>query len=146
MAPWSLRTRRDVEGRILLEARKIFGEEKMPVVVSLDLHGILTDRICWELSDAIVIYHIYPHVDFVETGARAARLLLKIMDGKVRPVTARVRIPALVRGNRTDHRNRSVPAVRSATPSESRTLPKDYPRACSSAILSPTFPISHRTR
>jgi microcystin degradation protein MlrC len=52
-----------------------------------------------EQSDAIVAYHTYPHVDFFETGERAARLLLKIMDGQARPVTAKVAIPALVRGD-----------------------------------------------
>ena len=39
--------------------------------MSLDLHGILTDRMV-EHSDAIVAYHTYPHVDFFETGQRAA--------------------------------------------------------------------------
>ena len=52
-----------------------------------------------EYCDAIVIYHTYPHIDFVETGARAARLLLRLLEGQVRPVTARVLIPALVRGD-----------------------------------------------
>jgi microcystin degradation protein MlrC len=38
-------------------------------------------------------------VDFFQTGERAARLLLKILEGKARPVTSRIRIPALVRGD-----------------------------------------------
>ncbi|MCC7261455.1 MAG: MlrC C-terminal domain-containing protein, partial [Candidatus Latescibacteria bacterium] len=38
------------------------------------------------------------HVDFFETGARAGALLLRLLRG-ARPVTARVKIPALVRGN-----------------------------------------------
>ena len=87
----------DPEGYLLQEARRILGEE-IPLVVSLDLHGILTDRML-QHSDAVVIYHTYPHVDFSETGARAAALLLKILAGDLRPVTARVRIPALVRGD-----------------------------------------------
>ncbi len=87
----------DPEGWLLAETRKILGE-KIPIVVSLDLHGILTDRML-EHSDAIVAYHTYPHVDFFETGQRAARLLLRIVSGEVRPVTAMVSIPALVRGD-----------------------------------------------
>ncbi|MBI1324425.1 microcystin degradation protein MlrC [bacterium] len=90
-------TELDPEGYLLQESRKILGEE-IPVVVSLDLHGILTDRMV-EHSDAIVAYHTYPHVDFFETGQRAARLLLKIMAGDVDPVTAKVSVPALVRGD-----------------------------------------------
>ena len=87
----------DPEGWLLAETRKILGE-KIPIVVSLDLHGILTDRMV-EHSDAIVAYHTYPHVDFFETGQRAARLLLRIVAGEVKPVTAKVAIPALVRGD-----------------------------------------------
>jgi microcystin degradation protein MlrC len=87
----------DPEGWLLAETRKILGEE-IPIVVSLDLHGILTDRML-EHSDAMVAYHTYPHVDFFETGQRAAKLLLRIMVGEVKPVTAKVAIPALVRGD-----------------------------------------------
>ncbi len=87
----------DPEGWLLAETRRIVGE-RVPIVVSLDLHGILTDRML-EQSDAIVAYHTYPHVDFFETGQRAAELLLKIIDGTARPVTAKVAIPALVRGD-----------------------------------------------
>ena len=87
----------DPEGYLLQEARKILGEE-IPIVVSLDLHGILTDRMM-EHSDAVVMYHTYPHVDFWGTGERAAKLLLRIMSGEVRPVSATVAIPALVRGD-----------------------------------------------
>ncbi len=87
----------DPEGYLLQEARRILGE-KIPIVVSLDIHGILTDRML-QHSDAVVVYHTYPHVDFFETGARAAVLLLKILAGQARPVTARVKIPVLARGD-----------------------------------------------
>jgi len=86
----------DPEGYLLQEARRILGE-RVPIVASFDLHGIITDRILRH-CDAISIYHTYPHVDFFQTGERAAHLLLRILDG-ARPVTARVPIPALVRGN-----------------------------------------------
>lgn len=87
----------DVTGYLLAEARKILGE-RTPIVISMDLHGILTRRIL-QNADAVVPYHTYPHVDFFTTGQRAARLLLKILDGQAHPVTARVTIPALVRGD-----------------------------------------------
>jgi microcystin degradation protein MlrC len=87
----------DPEGYLLAEARRILGES-IPIVISLDLHGIVTDRMLAH-SDAVVMYHTYPHVDFYETGVRAAHLLLKIMRGEARPVTAMVPIPALVRGD-----------------------------------------------
>lgn len=87
----------DPEGWLLAETRKILGAD-IPIVVSLDLHGILTDRMA-EHSDAFVAYHTYPHVDFFETGQRAAKLLLKIVAGEVKPVMAKVTVPALVRGD-----------------------------------------------
>lgn len=87
----------DPEGYLLQEIRRHVGPQ-IPVVASLDLHGILTSRML-EAADAVVAYHTYPHVDFFETGARAARLLMRILNERVRPVTARVKIPALVRGD-----------------------------------------------
>lgn len=87
----------DPEGWLLAETRRLRGEN-IPIVVSLDLHGIATARM-FALSDAIVAYHTYPHVDFRQTGARAARLLVRMLREGVRPVTARVAIPALVRGD-----------------------------------------------
>ena len=87
----------DPEGYLLEQTRRVLGE-RVPIVVSLDLHGILSERMVRH-SNAIVAYHTYPHVDFFETGERAARLLLRIMAGEVHPVTAVVPIPALVRGD-----------------------------------------------
>ena len=87
----------DPEGYLLAETRKIVGEQ-VPIVISLDLHGILTDRML-EHSDAAVAFHTYPHVDFFGTGARAAKLLLRIVAGEVKPVTAKVAVPTLVRGD-----------------------------------------------
>ncbi|MDP6040741.1 MAG: M81 family metallopeptidase [Candidatus Latescibacteria bacterium] len=87
----------DPEGYILQETRKILGQD-IPIVLSLDLHGILTTRML-KNTNGLAIYHTYPHVDFADTGARAARLLLRILDEKVQPVIARVRVPVLVRGD-----------------------------------------------
>jgi len=86
----------DPEGWVLEHTRQLFGED-IPIVFSLDLHGILTTKMI-ENGNALTSYHTYPHVDLFDTGERAARLLLKILDG-AKPVTTRVRVPTLVRGN-----------------------------------------------
>ena len=86
----------DPEGFLLEECRKIFGP-RIPIVISLDLHGILTERMLRQI-DGVTIYHTYPHVDFADTGARAARLLLRILGG-TKTAIARVVVPALVRGD-----------------------------------------------
>lgn len=87
----------DPEGYLLQETRKIVGEE-IPIVLSLDLHGIVTDRMLTHIN-GLTAYWTYPHNDFSDTGERAARLLLRIIRKEVNPVTAIVRIPALVRGD-----------------------------------------------
>ncbi|MCO4053226.1 MAG: M81 family metallopeptidase [Bosea sp.] len=87
----------DPEGWLLQETRRLVGPE-VPIVISLDLHGILTERMLAQI-DGFAIYHTYPHVDFADTGERAATLLMRIIDEKLRPAIARVVIPALVRGD-----------------------------------------------
>ena len=87
----------DPEGYLLQEARKILGAE-IPIVISLDLHGILTERMLHN-CDALTIYHTYPHVDFVSTGERSAHLLLRMLDEGLKPRVARVVVPTLVRGD-----------------------------------------------
>ena len=87
----------DPEGYLLQEARAILGED-IPIVTSLDLHGILTDRMI-EHNNAIVLYHTYPHIDHKSTAQRACNILLRLIAGEINPVMARVKIPALVRGD-----------------------------------------------
>jgi microcystin degradation protein MlrC len=87
----------DPEGNLLEAIRGRVGPD-VKIVISLDLHGILTDRMLRQI-DGLAIYHTYPHVDFADTGARAARVLLRLLDEDIHPVIARVTIPALVRGD-----------------------------------------------
>jgi microcystin degradation protein MlrC len=87
----------DPEGYLLTQTRLMVGSET-PIVISLDLHGVLTDRMLRQI-DGVAIYHTYPHVDFASTGQRAARILHRLVTEKLRPVIARVVIPALVRGD-----------------------------------------------
>ncbi|MFM7930863.1 MAG: M81 family metallopeptidase, partial [Pirellula sp.] len=83
----------DPEGYLLEQTRAIVGE-KIPIVVSLDLHGIATRKM-FKHADAIVAYQTYPHVDFFETGARAARLLMRILKDGAKPLTAMIPIRRL---------------------------------------------------
>ena len=87
----------DPEGHLLAEIRRMAGP-LVKIVLSLDLHGILTDRMLRQV-DGLAVYFTYPHVDFADTGARAAQLLLRLLEGGVSPTIARVVIPALVRGD-----------------------------------------------
>jgi microcystin degradation protein MlrC len=87
----------DPEGYLLSRTREIVGKD-VPIVITLDLHGILTERMLRQI-DGLAIYHTYPHVDFASTGQRAARVLHRLVGSKLRPAIARVVIPALVRGD-----------------------------------------------
>ena len=86
----------DPEGRVLTEIRKFLGDK--PIVVSLDLHAVLTDRLV-DAADILVPYHTYPHTDHYQTGQRAAHNLIRLLDKQVRPTTARVELPMLLRGD-----------------------------------------------
>ena len=86
----------DPEGFILEETRKILGES-VPIVISLDLHGVLTSKML-DHCNGVTSLHTYPHVDFADTGKRAIKMLTRIINDGVNPVCARIKIPALVRG------------------------------------------------
>ena len=86
----------DPEGRLLNEIRRVLGA--VPIVVSLDLHAVITDQLV-DIADILVPYHTYPHTDHYETGRRAARNLIQLIDGNSLPTAARVKLPMLVRGD-----------------------------------------------
>ncbi len=87
----------DPEGRVLSRARQILGET-VPVVVSLDLHAIFTERM-QEHAELFVPFHTYPHTDQYETGRRSAGALLRLIRKDVTPTNARIPLPMLVRGD-----------------------------------------------
>ena len=86
----------DPEGHLIAEARRILGPD-IPIVLSLDLHGILTEKML-KNSNGFALYHTYPHVDFADTGRRASELLMRVLRG-AKPTVCRVKVPALVRGD-----------------------------------------------
>ena len=84
----------DVEGAVLQIARDLLGPDT-PVVLTLDLHANITRQMV-ELADAIVGYHTYPHIDMFEVGQKAARLILRILRGEVRPSMAYRKLPLII--------------------------------------------------
>ncbi|MBM3801775.1 MAG: M81 family metallopeptidase [Acidimicrobiia bacterium] len=84
----------DVDGHLINVFREELGPG-VPVILTLDCHAVLTRQML-DLSTAVVAYRTHPHVDVVETGVRAANILLDTLAGKLRPVTAMVKIPLLL--------------------------------------------------
>ena len=86
----------DPEGYLLEGVRELLGG--VPLVASIDLHAVLTNCML-QHCDIIVPFHTYPHVDQYQTGRRAARCLLDLLDGKIQPEMVTVPIPMIVRGD-----------------------------------------------
>jgi microcystin degradation protein MlrC len=63
----------DGEGELLARVRRLIGPD-LPLVASLDLHANITPAMV-ELSDALVVFRTYPHIDMAATGARSAELI-----------------------------------------------------------------------
>ncbi len=68
----------DGEGELLRRVRNAVGPG-VPVVASLDLHANVT-RAMAARADGLVAYRTYPHVDMAQAGARAADLLIRMVQ------------------------------------------------------------------
>jgi microcystin degradation protein MlrC len=69
----------DGETELLRKVRAVVGDT--PVVVSLDLHGNITEESI-ELSSAMVGYRTYPHIDIYETGQRCGEVMKHLLAEK----------------------------------------------------------------
>ena len=68
----------DGDGEFIRRVRALVGPD-LPIVACLDLHANLTDDMV-ALTDRLVIYRTYPHLDMAETGRRAAQHMAMILD------------------------------------------------------------------
>ncbi len=90
----SAEDRDDIEGALLAEVRQLIGPD-VPLVVTLDLHGHLTQAML-EHADILLNCHEYPHVDLYERGEEAVGLAVKLVRGEIAPVTHAVILPMLL--------------------------------------------------
>ena len=67
----------DGEGEVLRRVRAALGPD-IPLVVSLDYHANVTPQMV-ELTDAMIAYRTYPHVDRIETGQNAAKAMQALL-------------------------------------------------------------------
>lgn len=98
----------DAEGELLRRLRTALGNQ-MPIVASLDFHANTTAGMLTR-ADALVGYRTYPHIDMDETGARAAKLLVRCLTGARMQKAFAVRLPmtALVWQNTSTAPMRSI--------------------------------------
>ncbi|HEX6016113.1 MAG TPA: M81 family metallopeptidase, partial [Geminicoccaceae bacterium] len=69
----------DGEGELLRRLRR--AAPGLPIVAALDLHANVSDAMV-DLSDALVAYRTYPHVDLARTGAHCLPLVEQRLAGQ----------------------------------------------------------------
>lgn len=90
---------RDPEGDLIKAARLVIGEA-VPIGVSHDLHANLTrERV--RQATFIVGYKTNPHRDHAEVGYRVGEILVKTVQGKIKPVMAYNKMKLLKGGGMT---------------------------------------------
>jgi microcystin degradation protein MlrC len=94
----------DPEGDIITAVREMFGAS-VPIAVSLDLHTHFTPAMA-RGTNLIAGFRTCPHVDYVETGARATTLLHAAFSG-ASPVLRFRRVPMMAAAE--SHDNNSGP-------------------------------------
>lgn len=90
---------RDPESDLLRAVREVVGSQ-IPVGVTFDLHANVTlERT--RLATFIVGYKTNPHRDHFEAGERAGEILIKTVQGKIKPVMAYNKMRLLKGGGMT---------------------------------------------
>ncbi len=89
----------DAEGDLIVAIRELVGPGCV-ISTGMDLHGNVSDVLVGAV-DYFTAYRQAPHVDAMETKARAVRNLLNLLDTGSRPHRAWTRIPVNLPGERT---------------------------------------------
>lgn len=85
--------RDDCEGYILRRIRDDTGHS-VPIVSTLDYHAVITPEMV-SYSDVLVGFRTYPHVDFRQTGEKAAGCIVRLIRDKVPVRKDLSRIPVI---------------------------------------------------
>jgi microcystin degradation protein MlrC len=83
----------DGEGELLRRLRAKVGPN-VPIIVTLDLHGNITEEMARN-ANALIAVRTYPHIDYYERAWQGAELLQRAMEGKIHPRTVIARRPML---------------------------------------------------
>jgi microcystin degradation protein MlrC len=84
----------DGDSEILRQVRTVVGN-KVPICVTMDLHANITKSKV-ALATTISGFHTCPHVDLMETGVRAAQLLMGILKNETVPLMEFVKLPLVI--------------------------------------------------
>ena len=89
----------DAEGDWISAVREVVGERCL-ISASYDLHGNLSRRVIDNL-DMLSAFRTAPHIDREETHKRACDMLVRCLDGGIRPTLVWAPIPVLMPGERS---------------------------------------------
>jgi microcystin degradation protein MlrC len=84
----------DLEGALLKAVRQQVGYD-IPILVTLDLHGNITDEMIQE-ADILLGVHLYPHTDCYERGLETIELAEKMVNGTLVPRMYRAKLPLIL--------------------------------------------------
>ena len=84
----------DLEGDLLRAVREVVGYS-VPIVVTLDLHANLTERMVME-ADVLLGVNFYPHIDSYERGMEAVDVAKQIIEGSLHPVMHLAKLPLMI--------------------------------------------------
>jgi len=83
----------DGEGEILEAIRKIVGKD-IPIMVSLDLHANITEKMV-KNTNGLFPFDNYPHTDMYDRGYEAAVNLVRMLRKEIKPVIRIKKLPLL---------------------------------------------------
>ena len=89
----------DAEGDWVTAVRAVVGAQCL-LAASFDLHGNISQREVATL-DMLTAYRTAPHVDVVETRAKALHMLLTCLENNIRPERVWIPIPVVLPGEKT---------------------------------------------
>ncbi|MFE1625281.1 M81 family metallopeptidase [Brevibacillus reuszeri] len=84
----------DLEGTLLKAVREQVGYD-IPLIVTLDLHGNISDEMITE-ADILLGVHLYPHTDCYERGLEAVELAERMVKGELAPRMYRAVLPLMI--------------------------------------------------
>ncbi|NOU89371.1 MlrC domain protein [Paenibacillus sp. LMG 31460] len=84
----------DMEGDLLQYVRSLVGYE-LPLIVTLDLHGNLTEKMVAE-ANVLLGVHLYPHTDCYERGAEAVEIAEQIVKGGLQTAMHLTKLPLMI--------------------------------------------------
>lgn len=141
-------TMQDAEGDFIEAVRTVVGAD-VPIAVSYDLHGNVSQRIIDQI-DIFAAYRTAPHIDVAETMQRAWAMLLRCLRTGERPFVTWAKIPVLMPGERSSTEDEPAASLYAALPAHDARpgiwsadqmvgyVWADEPRATAAAIVTGT--------